>query len=107
MKRSILTTTILLAMPLFADDKQIGKGRQLFQEQCVGCHGPDGRAQTDMGKKVGAADLTSATIQQQSDSKLETVIKDGKEKMPAFNSKLSDDEIRSVLQYVRQMGQKE
>jgi mono/diheme cytochrome c family protein len=43
-------------------------GEAIFQEQCIGCHGPDGRAQTELGKKLGAADLTSDAIRQQSDS---------------------------------------
>jgi len=92
-------------MPLFGqtDDRRAGKGRDVFAEYCIGCHGPDGRAQTDMSKKVGAADLTSDAVQQQSDSQLRTVIKDGKGKMPSFDQKLSDSEISSVLAYLRQV----
>jgi cytochrome c len=26
-----------------------GKGQKIFQDKCVGCHGADGRAQTDLG----------------------------------------------------------
>jgi len=70
----------------------------------VGCHGPDGKAQTDIGKKVQAADLTSSAFQAISDSKLESAIKAGKGKMPAFDGKLSDDEIHSVVAYVRQIA---
>ncbi len=87
-----------------ANNKNADKGQKIFEEQCVGCHGPDGHAQTEMGKKVKAADLTSSAVQQQSDSQLEKVIKDGKDKMPSFDQKLSDDEIRSVLAYIRRIG---
>ena len=51
-----------------------------------------------------AADLTSSAVQQQSDSQFEKVIKDGKDKMPSFDQKLSDDEIHSVLAYIRRIG---
>jgi cbb3-type cytochrome c oxidase subunit III len=87
-----------------SDNKNAGKGQEIFQEQCVGCHGPDGHAQTDMGKKVGAADLTSGAVQRQSDSQLEKVIKNGKKKMPSFDDKLSDEETRALIVYIRQLG---
>ena len=106
MNNSVLTMSLVfVALPLFGqtDDKQTGKGRDVFAEYCIGCHGSDGRAETDMSKKVGAADLTSDAVQQQSDSHLRTVIKEGKGKMPSFSQKLSDNEISSVLAYVRQM----
>ena len=79
------------------------KGAATFQDQCVGCHGPDGRAQTDMGKTMHAADLTSSGVQKQSDSQLSKVIKNGKGKMPSFDGKLSDDEIGEVVTYVKSL----
>jgi cytochrome c6 len=83
---------------------QAQKGQAIFEEMCVGCHGPDGKAQTDMGKKVQAADLTSSAVQSVSDSKLEGTVKSGKGKMPSFDGKLSDEDIHSVVAYVRQIG---
>jgi cbb3-type cytochrome c oxidase subunit III len=106
----LLTVSIIIvfavAVPSFAqsDNKNAGKGQEIFQEQCVGCHGPDGHAQTDMGKKVGAADLTSDAVQHQSDSQLEKVVKNGKKKMPSFGEKLSEDDIHGLIAYVRQLG---
>jgi cytochrome c6 len=104
-----LTLTVVFAfvgVPSFGQsgDKNAGKGQEIFQQQCVGCHGPDGHAQTDMGKKVGAADLASGAVQQQSDSQLGKVIKNGSKKMPSFNDKLSDDEVHALIVYIRQLG---
>ena len=79
-------------------------GEAIFQEMCVGCHGTDGRAGTDMGKKVKAADLTSPAVQQQSDSALMKVVRSGQKKMPSFSDKLSEDDIKAVISYVRQLG---
>jgi cbb3-type cytochrome c oxidase subunit III len=106
----LLTVSIIIAFAVAApsfgqsDNKNAGKGQEIFQEQCVGCHGPDGHAQTDMGKKVGAADLTSDAVQHQSDSQLQKVVKNGKMKMPSFDEKLSDDEIHALIAYIRQLG---
>ena len=79
-------------------------GGEIFQQMCIGCHGPDGHANTDMGKKVMAADLTSPDVQQLSDSQLAKVVKNGQKKMPSFADKLSDDDIKAVIVYVRQFG---
>ena len=108
MKTSIIATVVtLFAIPVFAQSgKHNGPGAAIFQEQCIVCHGPNGRAQTETGMKVGAADLTSDAVQQQSDSQLSKIIQDGKGKMPAFEGKLTDDEVRAVIGYIRQLAKK-
>lgn len=102
---NLLTLGILLAALLYGQDaKKQFHGAEIFNAQCAGCHGQDGRAQTDMGKKVKAADLTSAAVQHMSASELSKTIKDGKDKMPAFGDKLSDDDVKAVVAYVQQIG---
>lgn len=102
---TLLTFVTLIAIPMVSyAQKGAGAGEAIFQEQCVGCHGPDGKAATDMGKKVQAADLTSSAIQQQSDADLAKVVKSGQKKMPSFDGKLSDSEIKAVVGYVKQLG---
>lgn len=108
MKISTVTLVLLLAVPVFAQSgKGSNTGEARFQEHCIGCHGPDGRAQTELGRKLGAADLTSDVIRQQSDAQLATFVKDGKGKMPAFENKLSDDDIHGVITYIRQLAKKQ
>jgi mono/diheme cytochrome c family protein len=108
MKLSTISTTLALVVvtPFLGLSRppQAQKVQAIFQEQCAGCHGPDGQAQTEMSKKIGAADLTSGAVQGQSDSMLAKTIKSGKGKMPSFDSKLSDEEIGSVVAYIRQIG---
>jgi mono/diheme cytochrome c family protein len=105
-KSTLVTLTLFLAVPIFAQSSKghDNAGEALFQEQCIGCHGPDGRAQTELGKKLGAADLTSDAIRQQPDTELAKIVKDGKGKMPTFDKKLNDDEIHSVITYIRQLA---
>lgn len=100
--RFVLTLMSLTAMAVVCP-AQKREGSAIFQEQCVGCHGADGHAGTDIGKKLNAADLTSDAVQQNSDSELTKVLKDGKKKMPSFKDKLDDDEIKAVVAYVRQL----
>jgi len=94
-------TVAILTSAHSAQKDRATKGQKIFQQLCIGCHGPDGRAQSEMGKKVQAADLTSAVVQDQSDSELSKVIRNGRGKMPSWSSRLNDSEIHSVLAYLR------
>jgi cytochrome c6 len=110
MKITILVTVVtLLVVSAFGQSRKghNDTGAGLFRERCIGCHGPDGRAQTEAGKKIGAADLTSDPVQSQSDSNLSNVVRDGKAKMPAFKGKLSSNEIRAVVGYLRELAKKQ
>ena len=102
--RFFLIPLITSSALLCAADKNTGA--EIFNQMCVGCHGPDGKSQTDMGKQVHAADLTSAAIQKLTDSSLSHVVENGKEKMPPFQDKLSSAEIKLVVAYVRQLAKK-
>jgi len=106
---TLATLTFLSAAFMLAQSgkEQASTGEALFQQQCVGCHGPDGHAQTELGKKLGAADLSSDAIQQQADSQLAKTVKDGKGKMPAFDRKLKEDEIHTVITYIRHLATKQ
>jgi cytochrome c6 len=105
----ILSIAALLAVSGFAQPSKgrNGTGARIFQEQCIGCHGADGRGQTEAGRKFKAADLTSDAVQQQSDSQLSKVVQNGKGKMPTFEGRLSNDEIRTVVGYIRELAKRQ
>src|SRR5689334_9982422 len=91
----LLTLGILLTLSSAQAQKGgAGKGDKIFAEQCEGCHGSDGKGQTDMGKQLKAADLTSPQVRSMSESQLTKTVTEGKDKMPAFGDKLSADEIK-------------
>ncbi len=98
---------VFAASLLLAGAQNLKEGKKSFDELCAGCHGPDGKAQTDMGKQLGAADLTSSDVQQMSDSAILKQIKNGKGKMPAFGDKVSGDEARAIAAYVKTLGKKQ
>ena len=101
----MLLITALGVTPLVAQPEDSGKdAASIFHQRCSGCHGQDGKAQTFVGKRVHAADLTSQVVQQASDAALSDVIKKGKAKMPAFGEKLGAGEIQGLVAYIRQLG---
>lgn len=84
----------------------MGSGKALFEKSCVGCHGKDGKGNPAMAKVLGekGLNLTAPEVAKKSDDELLKVIGQGMGKMPA--SKLSKDEQKQVLGYVRSLAKK-
>jgi mono/diheme cytochrome c family protein len=59
-----------------------------------------------MGKNLKIRDFHSADVQKQSDADLKTVIGKGKGKMPAFDGKLTGEQIDQLVAYLREIGKK-
>ncbi len=76
-------------------------GAATFKSKCSACHGADGSGNTPAGKSLKAQDLRAPEIQNKTDAELATLIANGKGKMPAFKSSLSDDVIKSVVAHLR------
>ncbi|MFQ5863443.1 MAG: c-type cytochrome [Candidatus Brocadiales bacterium] len=81
----------------------------LFKTHCIPCHGEDGRG-TDLGKQLAAMaegvefpDFTDAEWQaRKTDERMIEQIKNGSpDRMFSFKDKLSEEEIRALVAYVR------
>jgi mono/diheme cytochrome c family protein len=72
-----------------------------FKAKCAMCHGADGKGDTAMGKKFGLKDMGSADVQGKSDADLNTIITKGKDKMPAYDGKLTKEQIDGLVKYIR------
>lgn len=79
-----------------------------WETHCAGCHGADGKAQTRIGRKAGAKDLTDKANQAKiTDAEIMKLVKGGRvnakgeEKMEAFSDRLSDAEITALIEIVR------
>lgn len=79
--------------------------KRLFKQRCGRCHGPDGTGNTTSGQVIGATNLTDPEWQERVDDKrLVTSIKHGRGQMPAFSEKLTEEQIASLVLYVRTLG---
>lgn len=76
-------------------------GGSLFKAKCAGCHGPDGKGATSMGKMLKLRDMSSEDVQKQADAALTDIITNGKGKMPAYKGKLTDDQIKQIVGFIR------
>src|SRR5256885_15763570 len=86
-------------------------GERLFYELCATCHGTDGRgtwrATLFLIRPGNLAD--GARLGQRSDQYVFDIIKNGgapigRPGMPAFGAVLSEDEIRELVAYVRELS---
>jgi cytochrome c6 len=74
-----------------------------YARNCATCHGKDGRANTFKSKHhEHARDLTDPRWQSDvTDERIFNSISNGKGKMPAFKRKLTNEQIESLIGYVR------
>jgi cytochrome c6 len=109
-KRLPLSGILIIGLALafvpaaFAADESAGA--TVYKAKCLTCHAKDGSGNTPVGKSLQSADLRSADVQKKSDAELTESVSEGKGNMPAFKTLLSEDEIHSVLGYVRTLASK-
>jgi mono/diheme cytochrome c family protein len=92
---------------------QAQDAKQLYAKNCNICHGPSGKGDGPAGKmlKPAPADF-AAVLKGKSDADIAKIIKVGGKAvgkstaMPAFGSKLKDDQIQSIVEYVKGLGAK-
>ena len=80
--------------------------KENWDKNCAKCHGPDGKGDTKMGKKLEIKDFTDAKVQAalKDDAMLKAIkegVKDGeKTRMKAVEG-LSDEEMKALVTYIR------
>lgn len=107
MKLKTIIATIGLLVAFSAGSAFAAEATALFEKHCMKCHGKDGKGATKMGRQSGAKDYTDPKVQ--AELKDEEAIKairgglkeNGKEKMKPYGGELSDEEIRSLVAYMR------
>jgi cytochrome c553 len=102
-----LTTILVAAAALSASSALAADVKELYEKNCVKCHGADGKGDTKMGKKVGVKDLTDAKVQGEfTDEQAFKTIKEGKkDKEDKVLMKpiegATDDEIKALVAHTR------
>ena len=104
MKKAILiTVAACAAMVVSASAADV---KENWDKNCAKCHGPDGKGDTKMGKKLEIKDFTDAKVQAalKDDAMFKAIkegVKDGeKVRMKAVEG-LSDEEMKALVTYVR------
>ena len=108
-----LFVVLLLGLPVLAnaeqnlppDDQDLLRGKTIFMKYCSACHGPSGQGEGYRLLGPDPADLTSQATRQQSDADLLRTIHEGKPNMPVWKYRLSKQDSRNVLAYIRSLQQ--
>jgi len=95
--RSVLLGALLISLAL-SNIAFAQSGADVFKTKCAACHGPDGKKEMPA---MGVKSLASPDIQKKSDDELIASVSKGKGKMPAYAGKLTDDQIKQVVAYVK------
>jgi mono/diheme cytochrome c family protein len=91
-----LSATILASCGGSNTDKKSDaplSGEQVYMQNCITCHGVDGKAQM-----AGATDLSVSTLTAEQSA---AVITNGRNGMRSFSNELSKDEIDAVVKHIQ------
>jgi mono/diheme cytochrome c family protein len=94
MKKILVFSVFMLIIFSCAEknnSKATAQGKKLFKQNCVLCHGIDGKLGLNNSK-----DLTASTMKK--DERI-TIVKNGKGTMNAFGAILSEEDIKVVVDY--------
>lgn len=76
----------------------------LYKSKCAVCHAADGSGSGTVGKQLNVPSFHSREVQGQTNEQLELVISGGRGKMPGYRGKISDDQIKQLVTYVRELA---
>jgi len=107
MKRFVIVGSALLWIVGLNASLAAADGKALFDKSCASCHGPGGKGDGPAAKAMKNKPPDFATLKGKSDAELSATIKDGtvggKPGHPK-GSKLSDDDVKALVEYVKQLG---
>ena len=93
---AVLFLAASIVTPAFADGPA-----DTYKTKCAICHGADGLGATPSGKALKAPSFKDPALVKAPDAQLIASVKGGKGKMAGNAGKLTDDQIKALIGYVR------
>jgi len=82
-------------------DRDAVAGRRIYERKCASCHNPNGDGRTIVAGHFPYANLIDGRWRSDgSRAAIEAQIRHGRDPMPKFEGKLTDEEIRQTVAYV-------
>jgi cytochrome c6 len=103
--RTLAGLLVIMAGLSWASESQ-STPEAVYKSKCSTCHGADGSGNTPAGRATAAKDFREPEVVQEADADLEGVIQTGRQKMPAYQGKLSEDQVDGLVRYIRQLQSK-
>jgi mono/diheme cytochrome c family protein len=99
-KAATMSLSFLLALSTYA---VAATGAETYKAHCSPCHGAKGNGDTMLGRNLDLRPLGSDEVQNKSDEELFAIIRKGRNRMPAFDRRLSKDQTADVVKYIRSL----
>jgi cytochrome c6 len=107
LKMSLLSGVLIVMMSLLSSSANAQSGGEaIYKAKCASCHGPDGAGATPAGKATKSRDFCSEDVKKETDAEWTAIVVKGKNKMPAYDKKITDAEIKDVVAYIRGLCKK-
>jgi mono/diheme cytochrome c family protein len=86
-------------------NRELAAGRRIFERKCASCHNTNGDGQTITASKFPYANLIDGRWRSDGSAEaIERQIRQGRDPMPKFEGKLTDEEIRQTVSYVLELS---
>jgi mono/diheme cytochrome c family protein len=104
--KEVLSSVAPAPRPSSSNAPDSREARQVFQRFCLACHGPDGRGSTLRARQPAIPDFTAAVWhERRSDTQMTVSVLEGKgTEMPSFRGKVSPEQVRSLVAFIRSFG---
>ncbi len=79
-------------------------GEAVYKAKCQSCHGAEGVPNPGIAKAMGVKPVSDPSVKSLSEAEMITDTTNGKGKMPAFQGKLSDADIKASVDYFRSLA---
>jgi mono/diheme cytochrome c family protein len=100
--RLLAVLVVALIAAAGCTDRLEGKfGEELFQAGCAHCHGADLSGEADLAREAPALGAGSNADLELTDEQIADVIRVGPGAMPSFRRRLTDEQIDSLVLYLR------
>jgi cytochrome c6 len=101
---AMLAAVCAVGLMLSASAKAQAAGESVYKAKCASCHGADGKGATPAGKATKARDFAADEVKKETDAEWTEIIAKGKNKMPSYDKKLTESEVKDVVAYIRSLS---
>jgi len=100
-RHQFVLASVVIAMTCTASPSHAQAAADTYKAKCMMCHAADGSGNTPAGKSMGALPFKTAALIKASDADLIAATTNGKGKMPAYKTQLTDAQISALITYIR------
>jgi mono/diheme cytochrome c family protein len=76
-------------------------GEAIYNQKCLNCHGPDGLANSGMGKAMKVKPVNDPGVKKFSEAEMIDLARNGMGKMQPYKDELSSAQIKASVDYFR------